>query len=81
MWTNLETKFQQAYGPVPAYGLTNLSLGVDKNNWDLQLLVKNAFNRYAVTDNTSEDTPSTSISLYKNILTPRLIGLQFSQQF
>ena len=54
---------------------------MDKNNWDLQLLVKNAFNRYAVSDNTSEDTPATSIALYRNIITPRLIGVQFSQQF
>jgi outer membrane receptor protein involved in Fe transport len=81
MWTNLETRFQTAYGPVPAYGITNFSLGLDRNNWDLQLLVKNAFNRYAVSDITSEDTPSTSISLYRNIITPRLIGVQFSQQF
>lgn len=81
MWTNLENEFRQAYGPIPAYGVTNFSLGLDRNNWDLQLLVKNAFNRYAVSDNTSEDTPATSIALYRNIITPRLIGLQFSQQF
>jgi iron complex outermembrane recepter protein len=81
MWTNLETVFQRDYGPVPAYGLTNFSLGFDKNNWDLQLLVKNAFNRYAVDDITSEDQKAVSIALFRNIVTPRLIGLQFSQQF
>ena len=81
MWTNLEPRFQRAYGPVPAYGLTNISFGLDKDNWELELLVTNLFNRIALVDTTPELQAAAAIALFNPIAPTRLIGLQFSQNF
>ena len=81
LWPNLRTSDQKLYGQVAAYGYTDFSLGLDKDNWEAKLLVKNVFNRLAVTDITSEIHGAASVAQYHTVLTPRLIGLQFSQQF
>jgi hypothetical protein len=72
----------QAYGQEPAYGITNFSLGVDKNNWEAELLIKNAFNRITPQDITSEiQTAAQGVATYNVLVLPRQIGLQFSQHF
>lgn len=91
VWPFLETtspldgavvNLRQAYGQEPAYGLTNFSLGIDKGNWEAELLIKNAFNRITPTDITSEiQTAAEGVATYNVLALPRLIGLQFSQRF
>jgi iron complex outermembrane recepter protein len=77
----LETQFRLSYGQVPSYGLTNFSLGLDKNNWELELLVQNLFNRNAVIDKQPQLTAAVAIAQFNTIAPPRLIGLQFTQNF
>jgi outer membrane receptor protein involved in Fe transport len=91
VWPFLETtsplagsivNLHQAYGQEPAYGITNFSLGVDKNNWEAELLIKNAFNRITPQDITSEiQTAAQGVATYNVLVLPRQIGLQFSQHF
>lgn len=80
-WTNVEPQFQVVYGQVPSYGLTNLSLGIDKNNWELELLVSNLFNRDAIINKAAELQAAAALVEYNYITPPRLIGLQFTQNF
>lgn len=80
-WTNVEPQFQMVYGQVPSYGLTNLSVGIDKNNWELELLVSNLFNRDAIINKASELQAAASLVEYNYITPPRLIGIQFTQNF
>ncbi len=80
-WTNVEPQFQVVYGQVPSYGLTNLSVGIDKNNWELELLVNNVFNRDAIVNKASELQAAAAFVEYNYITPPRLIGLQFTQNF
>ncbi len=77
----LETKFRLSYGQVPSYGLTNLSLGMDKNSWELELLVQNLFNRNAIIDRQPQLTAAVAIAEFNTIAPPRLIGIQFTQNF
>ncbi len=91
MWTNQLPKYNLYYGPpgcvgsgcqVPAYGLTNFSLGLDKNNWEVELLIKNVFNRDAVTNFAAElERGAEYADNYSIVAPPRLIGLQFTQNF
>jgi iron complex outermembrane recepter protein len=69
-------------GQVPAYGLTNFSLGLDKNNWEAELLITNAWNRLAVTELNAELLRGAKYVADYNIdAPPRLIGIQFTQNF
>ncbi len=72
-----------ALGEQPAYGLTNLFLGVEKNRFTVELLVKNVFDRRASLYRFSEC--GTAVcgpgATYNVIAVPRLIGIQFGQRF
>jgi iron complex outermembrane recepter protein len=91
MWTNQQPAYNQAYGnlgcvgsgcQVGSYGLTNFSLGLDKNNWEIELLITNVFNRDAVTNQDAELLRgATYVATYNIIAPPRLIGIQFTQNF
>ena len=77
----LRTTDQEELGQEPAYGLTNLSFGVNKNNYQIELLVKNVFNRDAILNRSAETEAAQNVAVYSHVALPRLIGLHFSQQF
>jgi len=72
-----------ALGEQPAYALTNLFLGAERNGLSIELLVKNAFDRRASLFRYS--SCGTEIcgpgATYNVIAVPRLIGLQVGQRF
>jgi outer membrane receptor protein involved in Fe transport len=70
-------------GQQPAYAITNLFLGVEKNGLSVELLVKNAFDRRAslyryANCGTVDCGP---VATYEVVAPPRLIGLQLGQRF
>jgi outer membrane receptor protein involved in Fe transport len=83
VWPDLRTNERQLLGQQPAYALANFSLGVNKDPYTLELLVKNAFDRRASLYRYSECTQATCapIAVYDVVATPRLIGLQFGERF
>jgi iron complex outermembrane recepter protein len=83
VWPDLRIKERDLLGQQPAYALTNLSFGVEKGNYTLELLVKNVFDRRASLYKYSECTQATCapIAVYNVVAVPRLIGLQFGQRF
>ena len=84
-WVESALILQQAaaLGEQPAYALTNLFFGAQKNGMSIELLVKNAFNRDASLYRYTEC--GTAIcglgAVYNVIAPPRLIGIQFGQKF
>jgi iron complex outermembrane recepter protein len=70
-------------GEQPAYALTNLFFGAEKNGLSLELLVKNAFDRRASLYRYTEcGTDVCGVgAVYNVIAPPRLIGIQFGQKF
>lgn len=82
VWPALRTADNNALGQEPAYGVTNASLGINKNRYEIKLLVTNAFNRVASQNRFAEVLAAQAgVATYNRIIPPRLIGLQFSQQF
>ncbi len=82
MWFQQEPGLNAPFGQVPGYGITNFSFGYDKNNWEAELILENAFNRIATTDFSNElQAAAATVATYNIIAKPRLIGLQFSQHF
>jgi outer membrane receptor protein involved in Fe transport len=82
VYSSLRNVDRSAFGQQGAFGVTNFSLGINKNSYEIELLVKNAFNRLAVENSYAELTEAqSSIATFQQIIPPRLIGLQFSQQF
>jgi iron complex outermembrane recepter protein len=86
--------FQNALiGDVPAYGLLDLTAGISKDNFSVELFASNALDKRAETYRFAECTivegvqtsiPGTVVCGNKplaNIAVPRTIGLQFSQRF
>jgi outer membrane receptor protein involved in Fe transport len=70
-------------GEQPAYALTNLFFGVEKNGLSIELLVKNAFDRRASLYRYANcGTTTCGVgAVYDVIAPPRLIGLQVGQKF
>ena len=68
-------------GEQPAYGLTNMFIGVDRGSWSAELLVKNVFDRRAILSTYAEAGSAEGLATYSTVATPRLIGVQFSQKF
>ena len=79
-------------GNVPAYGLLDLALGVNKGSFQAELFASNALDKRAQTYRFAECTIVSSGSIQANnsicgskpmatIVTPRTIGIRFSQTF
>jgi outer membrane receptor protein involved in Fe transport len=70
-------------GDAPSSSTVDLSFGVQKDTYAVELYVKNAFEEDAPLDFTSQCTPSTcnANQPYAVRYQPRMIGLKFSQDF
>jgi iron complex outermembrane receptor protein len=79
-------------GSVPAYGLLDLAAGLNRGNFQAELFASNALDKRAETYRFAECTIVASYSLQPNlsicgskpmasIVTPRTIGIRFSQSF
>jgi iron complex outermembrane recepter protein len=73
-WTQIE-------GMVPAYGLFDLSAGLSKGTFSLQLYVQNLADRRAELSRFTETTPTIDPQTYAVPVTPRTIGVTVSQRF
>jgi outer membrane receptor protein involved in Fe transport len=83
VWPQLRVLDRSILGQQPAYALTNLFLGVEKNGLSIELLVKNAFDRRAslyrfANCGTVDCGP---VATYEIVSPPRLIGVQVGQRF
>ena len=72
----------ETYGDLAAYTLVDLSVGYKRNNWSVDLFLKNAFDKRAELARFTEckvgtcgDEPYTVVSQ------PRTFGVRFSQEF
>jgi iron complex outermembrane recepter protein len=81
VWPAFLIKERNNLGIEPAYALTNLSVGYDKDNYEIELLIRNVFNRVGIEDRFAELTNVENIAVDNVVTPPRLIGLQFSQHF
>jgi len=90
--TDLRTASNEIFGQLPSYAVFDLSAGVRKNNWTLNLYVKNLFdesaefNRFAmcaesVCGASGVDAQYPNGQVYTIANKPRTIGLRFSQDF
>ncbi len=79
-------------GTVPAYGLLDLAIGLNKSNFQAELFAANALDKRAETyrfaectiTSTASDGPNGALCGLKpmaSIVTPRTIGIRFSQTF
>jgi outer membrane receptor protein involved in Fe transport len=83
VWPSLLNSERNVLGQQGAYGIANFTFGIDRDNYTLDLIVKNAFD---VRGSTYRDTECSitvcgNIATYNQIIRPRLIGLQFGQRF
>jgi outer membrane receptor protein involved in Fe transport len=81
-WSDLVTSDRDAFGEQGAYALTDLSLGVDKDSYSLELFLNNAFDRRAVLYRYAEcATAVCGTQPYNVVAQPRTIGIKFGQKF
>ncbi|HTU66447.1 MAG TPA: TonB-dependent receptor [Steroidobacteraceae bacterium] len=73
-------------GDQPSYTIADFAFGVEKEKWELELFVKNAFDeranlyRYTECSTGTCANPDTGI-VYSIVNRPRTIGLKFNQKF
>lgn len=80
--TDLRTAEDNLLGDLPAYTLTDLSVGFKKSNWALDFFLKNAFNTRTQLARFAEcATDVCGVQPYILTTQPRTIGVRFSQDF
>jgi outer membrane receptor protein involved in Fe transport len=81
-WSDLRLAERALLGKNKAFTMADFTAGIDKDNWALELYIKNAFDERAQLGRYGECTPGTC-GEQPYILTsqPRTIGLTFSQKF
>jgi len=77
----LKTADQLSIGMQPAYGLFDLSGGVEKNGMSIQLLVTNVTDRLAQLSRFEQCTVGVCQQPYVIPAQPRTIGIKFGQKF
>jgi outer membrane receptor protein involved in Fe transport len=77
----LKTQDQQLIGMQPAYGLLDLSAGVEKNGMSVRLNVSNATDKRAQISRFEQCTVSVCQQPYIIPAQPRTIGIAFGQKF
>ncbi len=80
--SDLRVATRQILGDLPGYELFDMSFGVSKNNWSVDLFVKNLFDENAQFNRFSQCNESICGSqVYVVSGQPRTIGIKFSQEF
>ncbi|QDQ74704.1 TonB-dependent receptor [Pseudoluteimonas lycopersici] len=70
------------FGDLAAYTLTDLSVGFRRNNWSVDLFLKNAFDKRAELARFAECKIETcGAETYTVVTQPRTFGIRFSQEF
>ena len=79
---DLRTAAAATYGDLRAYTLTDLSVGFRKNNWSVDVFLKNAFDKRAELSRFTECKVGTcGDEPYTMVAQPRTFGVRFSQEF
>jgi iron complex outermembrane recepter protein len=73
--------FNQHLGDMPAYGLLNLSTGIERNGLQVQLFLSNALDKLGELTRFAQCTPTTCTQPYVIPVQPRTIELRFGQKF
>lgn len=83
VWSEMRTRQRGILGQRSPYGLGNLYMGMKKDNYSVDLFVRNVFDKRASVQRFSDCTITVcgSSSVYDVIVPPRMIGLQFGQRF
>ena len=81
-WDDLRTNERTILGKNPAYTIVNISAGVQRDNWSLDLALQNAFDERAQLYRYSQCTPGTcGPQTYIIPNQPRTIAIKFGQKF
>jgi len=80
-WADLRTVQREILGKVPAYTLVDLSAGVKKGPYHLELYVNNAFDAKGEIDRNVEALIELNPTIYGVPSRPRTIGIKFGQSF
>ena len=81
-WSDLRIAERTLLGKNNAYTMFDFTTGIDKDNWALELYIKNAFDERAQLGRYAECTPGTcGFEPYILPSQPRTIGLTWSQKF
>ncbi|HEV2044718.1 MAG TPA: TonB-dependent receptor, partial [Sphingomicrobium sp.] len=88
---DIRKDIQAIYGKLPAYALVNLSTGVDKGDWSVDLFAKNLFDKrgqitkgiQCVEAVCGDPSGATAIGpkIYTTVIRPRTIGLRIGRKF
>ena len=81
-WSDLRIFERSLLGKNSAYTMFDFTTGIDRDNWALELYVKNAFDERAQLGRYAECTPGTcGFEPYILASQPRTIGITWSQKF
>src|SRR5450631_3427432 len=77
----LKAQDQNLIGMQPAYGMVDLSTGVEKNGMNIQLIVDNVADKRAQLSRFEQCTVNVCTQPYAIPVQPRTVGIKFGQKF
>jgi iron complex outermembrane receptor protein len=77
----LKTQDKNLIGMQPAYGMVDLSTGIEKNGMNIQLIVDNLTDKRAQLSRFEQCTVSVCTQPYAIPAQPRTVGIKFGQKF
>ena len=81
-WTDLRIFEREQIGRQKAYGVLDLTAGVDRDSWSVEVFVKNAFDKRASLYRYAECNESIcGNQVYQVPNQPRFMGIKFGQKF
>ena len=81
-WSDLRVFERSLLGKNKAYTMFDFTAGIDRDNWALELYIKNAFDERAQLGRYAECTPGTcGFQPYILASQPRTIGITWIQKF
>jgi len=80
-WADLRLKERSLLGRVKGYQSLDLSAGVDRDTWNLELALTNVGDIIGETNRSSECTPTVCGQTYIRPLRPRTFSIKFGQRF
>ena len=80
-WADLRTVQREILGKISSYTLVDLSAGMKKGPYHLELYINNAFDAKGELDRSVEALIELNPTIYSTPSRPRTIGIKFGQSF
>ena len=80
-WPDLQSNDRAVVGKLPGYTTVDLTAGIQRDSWRMELFAKNLFDEDGQIDRSVQCISSVCSRVFVTPIRPRIVGLRFGQSF